>query len=257
MQISKGSIEVVGAGLGRTGTKSLQAALDLLGYKTYHFVSPNHAEQWASLAQGTGTTSDDVLEMIAEEGFTATCDQPTADLYAEQLEKYPNAKVILTVRDQPEQWVRSWKVLMNFIQVQERPFSLFYPSFIQWIPFMQQWKSMRDLMGIHMGLAPGELIRGWRNKPDNWLTEQYHKHNAKVKATIPMEKLLIFNVKEGWVPLCHFLGKEIPSVPFPHVNETAEINRATAIMKILTYTWIPMLSVCAAGAYHIYEIFRR
>lgn len=256
MQVSQGgSIEVIGAGLGRTGTKSLQTALDLLGYKTYHFVSPDHAEKWASLAQGTGATSDDILEMIAKEGFTATCDQPTADLYAEQLRKYPNAKVILTIRE-PEQWVRSWKVLMDFIQVQERPFSLLYPSFIQWIPFMRQWKSMRDLMGTHMGLAPGELIRGWRNKPHDWLAQQYDKHNSKVLLTIPSNKLLIFDVKEGWEPLCHFLGKPIPSVPFPNVNETADINRATALMKIVTYTWIPILSVCAAGAYHICKTLR-
>ena len=96
--MTTGSIQIVGAGMGRTGTKSLQAALDLLGYKTYHFPLPAHAETWARHAEGT-VSSDAVLEMIVQDGFTATCDQPPADLYAEQLRKYPGAKVVLTVRD--------------------------------------------------------------------------------------------------------------------------------------------------------------
>mmetsp|Transcript_51757 Transcript_51757/g.110600 ORF Transcript_51757/g.110600 Transcript_51757/m.110600 type:complete len:99 (+) Transcript_51757:169-465(+) len=91
-------IEVIGAGLGWTGTKSLQAALDRLGYKTYHFPLPAHAEAWAQFAEGT-VSGEVVMEMVASAGFTTTCDQPPADLYAEQLRKYLNAKVVLTLRD--------------------------------------------------------------------------------------------------------------------------------------------------------------
>ena len=85
-------IAVIGAGLGRTGTKSLQAALDRLGYTTYHFPLPAHAETWARYAEGMAS-ADECLEMVARDGFTATCDQPAADVYAEQLRKYPTAKV--------------------------------------------------------------------------------------------------------------------------------------------------------------------
>jgi len=84
--------------------------------------------------------------------------------------------------------------------VQELPFSLLYPSFIQFIPFMQHWNTMRNLMGTRvLGLEPGELIRGWRQKevPDAWLAVQYNAHYAKVIATVPKHKLLVFNVKEG------------------------------------------------------------
>lgn len=125
------SIEVIGAGMGRTGTKSLQAALDLLGYKTYHFPLPEHAATWAKFVDGR-VSSDEVFDTVVKDGFTATCDNPAADLYAQQLKKYPNAKVVLTVRDSSEKWVASWKVLMNFVEVQERPFSLAYPTFVQW-----------------------------------------------------------------------------------------------------------------------------
>ena len=182
--------------------------------------------------------------MVARDGFTATCDNPPADLYREQLKKYPGAKVVLTVRDSSDKWVASWKVLMDFIQVQERPFSLTYPTFIQWVPFMQAWKRMRGCIGTHLGLPPGELIRGWRQRPDSdaFLAAQYEAHIAHVKANVPPEKLLVFNVKEGWGPLCAFLGKEVPDEPFPNVNESKELARATRIMKAVSYAWLPAVA---------------
>jgi hypothetical protein len=120
---------------------------------------------WAEFSQGRAS-SEEVLDLIVESGHTATCDNPACDLFAEQLRRFPEAKVILTVRDSGEKWVASWKTLMAFIEVQERPFSLLYPTFIQWVPFMRHWKTMRGFMGTHLGLAPGELIRGWRDKQD-------------------------------------------------------------------------------------------
>jgi|EP00802_Teleaulax_amphioxeia_P023297 hypothetical protein len=249
-----GEIEVIGAGLGRTGTLSLKAALDILGYQTYHFVHPPHAKMWAEFSQGRAG-SDAVLDLIVQSGHNATCDNPACDLYEEQLKKYPAAKVILTVRDDGARWARSWQTLMAFIEVQERPFSWRYPTFIQWIPFMRHWKTMRSLMGTHFGLPPGELIRGWRSKPDPaaWLAQQYEAHNAKVRATVPAPKLLVFNVKEGWAPLCKFLGREIPDQPFPNVNEAAELERAATIMIVLSYLWVPTLASLVAGSVWLYR----
>eukprot|EP00931_Biecheleriopsis_adriatica_P077872 TRINITY_DN51354_c0_g1_i1.p1 TRINITY_DN51354_c0_g1~~TRINITY_DN51354_c0_g1_i1.p1 ORF type:complete len:281 (+),score=52.54 TRINITY_DN51354_c0_g1_i1:107-844(+) len=230
--------------MGRTGTKSLQAALDLLGYKTYHFPLPVHAETWAKFAEGR-VSSDEVLDMLAQDGFTATCDNPPADIYAEQLKRYPNAKVVLTVRDSGAKWAASWKVLMKFIEVQERPFSLAYPTFIQWIPFMRAWKRMRNYIGTHLGLPPGQLIRGWSKQPDpdGWLAAQYDAHNAQVIASVPRSKLLVFNVKEGWAPLCAFLGKEVPAEPFPNINESADLKKAQTVMVAISYAWLPTVAV--------------
>jgi hypothetical protein len=240
---SKPQIKVIGAGLGRTGTKSLAAALDILGYKSYHFPLPKHAKVWADYAEGKASAKE-AIEIAVKEGYDATCDQPMADVFQQQMELYPDAKVILTVRDTPQKWAQSWKVLMDFIEIQERPFSIFYPSFIQWIPFMRYWKHMRNVMGCHLGLAPGELIRGYRQKGkrDEWLEEQYLAHCQYVKKVVPADRLLEFNVKSGWGPLCQFLFKEIPSVPFPNVNESQELKRAGTIMKVVTYAWIPILA---------------
>jgi len=240
---SLAGIRVIGAGLGRTGTKSLQAALDILGYNTYHFPLPEHSRAWAAFASGTGS-AEAAIQTAVDDGYDATCDQPMADVYTEQLDMFPQAKVILTVRDTPEKWASSWRVLTEFIAIQERPFSIFpfYPSFIQWIPFMKDWKKMRDIMGVHFGLKRGELIRGYVDHPEGWLEEQYNNHNDAVKNHVPKDRLLVFNVKEGWEPLCEFLGQDVPSIDFPNVNESAELRRVTKIMKIVTYGWIPLVA---------------
>ncbi|CAM9803692.1 unnamed protein product, partial [Heterosigma akashiwo] len=236
-------IEVIGAGLGRTGTKSLAAALDLLGYKTYHFPLPEHSAAWAAYAGGTGSVQD-AISAAVEDGYNATCDQPMADLFAAQLEMYPNARVILTVRDSPQKWAQSWKMLLEFISVQERPFSFMVPHFHQWIPFMKNWKQMRRIMGVPtLGLPPGKLIRGYASEPEGWLEDQYSAHNAAVQKHVPKDKLLVFNVKDGWEPLCRYLGKEVPDgAPFPNVNESKELQRATKIMKVVSYGWIPLVA---------------
>jgi len=234
-------IRLIGAGLGRTGTKSLAAALDLLGYRTYHFPLPEHSAAWAAFAEGKGSAQEAITTAVDAE-FDATCDQPMADVFKMQLAMFPNAKVVLTVRDNPMKWAQSWKVLMNFIEVQERPFSIFYPTFIQWLPFMRHWKRMRDIMGVpNMGLLPGQLIRGYKHEPEGWLETQYEVHNAEVQKCVPKDQLLVFNVKEGWGPLCTFLDKEIPDVPFPNVNESEELRRAALTMKVVSYGWIPFL----------------
>ncbi|KAL7541150.1 hypothetical protein ACHAWF_006869 [Thalassiosira exigua] len=237
-------IRVIGAGLGRTGTKSLASALDVLGYRTYHFPLPEHSSAWARYSDGSGTAQDAILTCV-DAGYDATCDQPMADVFAEQMAMYPDAKVILTVRDGAAKWAESWKVLMEFVEVQERPFSLWrplYPTFIQWIPFMRNWKRMRDVMGAHLGLRPGQLIRGWRDEPEGWLEEQYEGHNAAVRKKVPADRLIVFNVKEGWEPICKFLGKDIPDEPFPRVNESKELRRAATTMKVVSYGWIPFLA---------------
>ena len=105
---------------------------------------------------------------------------------------------------------------------------------------MRNWKRMRDMMGVHLGLLPGQLIRGCMSEPDGWLEKQYEAHNQLVEDTVPKDKLLVFNVKEGWGPVCQFLGKEVPQESFPNVNESKELQRATTIMRVVSYGWLPL-----------------
>ncbi|CAJ1968607.1 unnamed protein product [Cylindrotheca closterium] len=246
-------IQVICAGLGRTGTMSLTEALNKLGYKTYHYLHFSHQYAWAELADGKRTPQD-IIQLIAKDGYTATLENPTCDIYQDILAEYPNAKVILTVRDTPEKFCKSWKTLFDTMVLTEKKFTWKYPSFFGYIPLFANLKKIRFFMGTtHLGLKPGELTHGWREKGDEWLAEQYIRHNEHVKANAKPENLLIFNVKEGWGPLCKFLGKEAPpdDEPFPNVqvNTTESLLELRRSFRTVTYMWIPMILGLGATAF--------
>lgn len=245
-------IKVLCAGLGRTGTFSLTDALQYtLGYKCYHYIDFNHAAQWAALTRGE-TDTDAVLDLIVKDGYTAVLDNPGCDIYQDILRRYPDVKVILTVRDSPHKFEESWKVLMDCMVVTERGFSLTFPSFFGWIPLFRRLKELRYFMGTtHLGLQPGELTHGWRDKPTGWLAEQYERHTQHVIDHVPSKQLLVFNVKQGWKPLCDFLGcKEPLDEPFPHstVNDSKALKSMRKTFVVAVYAWIPVVVSVSAGA---------
>lgn len=250
---AEGGIEVIVAGLGRTGTFSLAAALDVLGYSTYHYVQLSHSAQWADWASGL-KSDDDMIDLIVESGYNATLDNPAADMYDRLGERYPQSKVVLTIRDSPTKWARSWMALFDTMEVTERPFSFTFPSPFQFVPLFKHLKAMRCKMGTHLGLEPCELTRGWRDKADSrkWLVTQYEAHNLQVMNTVPADRLLLLNVKEGWEPLCSFLGKDVPrdaetgeKIPFPNasegVNDMESLRRLKIGFTVVVYGWIPSI----------------
>lgn len=236
-------IKVIGAGLGRTGTGSLHAALQILGYRTYHFAEmlkdTQHALKWGDLAEGHAT-ADEVIDMMLNSGFNATVDLPSADLFAEQLRRFPDSKVILSVRDSGEKWAQSWRVLMAVAHLLDRPFAFSFPSFCQWMPSMRATKKVRCWFGTGtIGLKKCELA--YNIESDGWLAQQYEAHNKKVRAVVPAGSLLEFNVKDGWVPLCTFLKQPMPDVPFPHLNDSNFLKNAKMLLYIIVFAWIPCL----------------
>ena len=253
--LSKGGegIRLICAGLGRTGTLSLTDALKVLGYKPYHFVDFNHLQEWAEFSRGN-VTADVLLDLIEKDGYTATLDNPTCDIYQDLLRRYPDAKVVLTVRDTPQAFVKSWKTLLDTMMITEQTFSWRFPCFFGYIPFFKNLKEIRQLMGTtHLGLPRGELTHGWRNHSVEWLAEQYERHNQHVIDTVPKEQLLIFNVKEGWGPLCEFLGKGVPTESFPHsqVNAAASLKRMRLQFLAVVYGWIPTLLTMTGAALYL------
>lgn len=163
-------IQVVCAGLGRTGTLSLTEALKILDYKPYHFVALKHAEQWAALSRGetdVDAAVDQIISLIASEGYSAVLENPTCDIYLDMLRQYPAAKVILTVRDTPQTFETSWKTLFDTIFLTEQAFRWNFPSFWGWISLFRNLEETRFMMGTtHLGLPRGELTHGWRTKPE-------------------------------------------------------------------------------------------
>ena len=94
-------------------------------------------------------------------------------------------------------------------------------------------------------------LNKYKDDPDAFLCAQYNAHIQSVQDMVPRDRLLVFNVTSGWAPLCEFLKKDIPQVPFPFVNESDDIQMATKLMKIITYSWIPIL---ATGCYVSYRL---
>eukprot|EP00978_Attheya_sp_CCMP212_P015936 scaffold41317_cov47-Attheya_sp.AAC.4 len=251
-----GSIHLICAGLGRTGTLSLTEALEILQYNPYHYIGDfkhGHASTWADLADGK-CSADDVVDLIVRDGYDAVLENPTCDIYRDILKRFPEAKVVLTVRDSPEKFEASWKTLFETMVVTEEPFKLWpwYPSFFGWIPLFRQLKKIRYFMGTtHLKLEPGSLTHGWRQKPSGWIADQYVRHNQDVIDHVPSDQLLIFNVKEGWKPLCDFLGCEVPNQEFPHskVNDARALKRMRTFFLIVIYGWVPAVAATAVGTF--------
>lgn len=242
-------IRIVCAGLGRTGTLSLTEALKILGFNPYHYIDFNHSVAWTELVDGK-CSANDIIDLIVRDGYDAVLENPTCEIYQDFTKRFPGAKVILTVRDTPQKFEESWKILMDTAVVSEASFHWLFPSFFGWIPTFRRLKKIRYFMGTtHLNLDPGELTHGWREKPDGWLAEQYTIHNNHIVKHVPEGNLLVFNVKEGWKPLCDFLGVEVPldrSFPHSKVNNAQSLKRMRRLFVVITFAWIP-LSVVASS----------
>lgn len=205
-------MKVICAGLSKTGTKSIAKALQDLGFSVFDFEEhiTIHHDEWVGIYR-QGKTPD-FLSMYKD--VDAVTDLPAAIWFDEIHQTFPEAKVILSLRDNEEVWVESW--VESQLALLRR--GGFFERMI-WrhiIPFTQGF-DVPFFDDIDMA-AYGTL------RPESTVLykKKYREHNERVQAVIPKEKLLIFNVKQGWRPLCEFLGCEIPEHEFPRRNVRGE-----------------------------------
>lgn len=213
------TIEVIGAGFGRTGTMSLKAALEELGFgPCYHmtevFDHPEHVEVWERAARGEPVAWEEVFR-----DYRAAADWPAAAFYKELMEEYPDAKVILTVRD-PDRWYDSARNTIYNTQklASSLPFSI-------GATFVPRIRNLR-----RAGLMAADFV--WNGVFGGKFEDRRHAiavfecWNEEVVNRVPSDRLLVYEVKEGWAPLCDFLGVEAPrDEPFPHLNEGEEFRK--------------------------------
>ena len=197
------TLKVVGAGLGRTGTLSLKLALEQLGYGPCHhmvevFAHPETIPLWVEARAGRPDW-DAIFR-----GYSAAVDYPTAAFWREIAAHFPDAKVILSLRE-PESWFESTQA------------TIFAPG------------SFADSPPPH--LAPffqavaGPMAGHLHDR--EFMTEYFRRHTAEVEATIAPGRLLVWRAGEGWERLCAFLGVAVPDAPFPRVNDREEfVGRA-------------------------------
>lgn len=208
------SIKIIGAGLPRTGTNTLKESLEKLGFmKTYHMkellVHPENLHYWLTLKE-TGTTNWDELYS----GYQATVDFPAYPWYKEHMAKYPDAKVILTVRPF-EKWYTSVYSTIWKAGPQTLPEKL---KMMSKLIFNSRLRSVINCVKFSKGMIFENHFEG--KFEDKAYTEKlFNKHIQDVKDYVPADKLLVFDVSEGWAPLCKFLNVPEPAEPIPHLNK--------------------------------------
>ena len=198
-------MKVIGAGLPRTGTLSTKAALEQLGLgPCYHFVTqferPEDADVWLAAANGQPV---DWKALFAD--FGSAVDWPESAFYKQLMDVYPEAKVLLNLRD-PEKWYES---ISNTV----------YPASQMGLSapedsLLNMASRMIDLIGWR-GIFHG----GFEDKASALAT--FEQWNREVQDYVPADRLLVWTVQEGWEPLCRFLGVAVPDEPFPRLNDTA------------------------------------
>jgi hypothetical protein len=196
-------MKVIGAGFHRTGTLSLSAALEQLGFgPCYHMAELRrhleHAASWLAAADGDAAALQEVLQ-----DYAAAVDWPTCYFWRELADLYPDAKIILTVRD-PDQWFDSHCGLLRGVLRMRAASPGGYSSAIGPI--------IRRLM-IHDTFGGRVVDRAH-------CTAVFQRHNEQVRAALPPGRVLTFNVAQGWEPLCSFLDVPVPDAGFPYLNRS-------------------------------------
>lgn len=193
------TLQVIGAGFGRTGTASLKLALEtLLQGPCYHMSEVvgkrGQVDLWLEAAAGNPDW-DAIFN-----GYVATVDFPASNYWQELADYYPNAKVVLSLRD-PERWFESTQETIFSTRLQERQAGT-------------KWGRMcQATINDHLG---GDL------NDRTAVIAAFNAHNERVQAALGAERLLVFEAKDGWRPLCAFLDVPVPEHDYPHVNSKEE-----------------------------------
>ncbi|MDA1098646.1 MAG: sulfotransferase family protein [Proteobacteria bacterium] len=216
------TIKVIGAGFGRTGTLSMKAALEHLGLgPCYHMLEvvgrPDKADAWYAAAQGGpaqwGTT--DWGGLLA--GYQSCVDWPASYFWQPLSDHYPDAKVILTVRDEAAWWNSINNTILHNMR---RSDPITDPD------RLRMRRMSRDLI---VGRVFGGIL------DDRAHALAVYRQNIKdVTETLPKDRLLVFDVAQGWPPLCAFLNLPIPDTPFPRTNSTSEFQERAAANRANT-----------------------
>nr|CAB3262677.1 uncharacterized protein LOC100181739 [Phallusia mammillata] len=214
-------MRVVVAGLYKTGTKTLKQALETLGYNVWDVSEQLNAVcggpmAWEDLLQ---TNADPIVQLQKMLQYCdAVTDGPSAVLAPEVAQAFPESKVVLCVRDNEHVWYKSYEKSRD---------TLNWNFFVQFFRLLSHTARRRyEIMRlVNDSLSSGRFSTGVYSLSFGLspvlCKHAYLAHNALVEEQVPENRLLKFNVKEGWKPLCDFLGHEVPSVPFPHANRGA------------------------------------
>jgi hypothetical protein len=195
-------MRVIGAGLGRTATFSLKFALEHLGLGPCYHMSEvfagarRNVPLWLDVVNGKPDW-DTIFDR-----YQSTTDYPACSYWRELADHYPDAKVVLTVRD-----AGGW-----FESVSETIFSDQMQGSLAGSPVEAMMK------GVVFNAFDGRV------KDRDFMTDWFERRNQKVIDALPRERLLVYSPRDGWEPLCSFLGVPVPDAPFPRINSRDELS---------------------------------
>lgn len=199
------ALKIIGAGMGRTGTASLKVALETLGIGSCYHMSEvlkntERTVDWINAAEGNADWGK------IFNGYSATVDNPGCNFWKELSEYYPDAKIILTTRD-AEEWFNSTNETIHSVK---------FAGFIKNSPFgtMIQ-KTIWDMMENRM-------------QDRNYMVKFFKDRTSEIIDYIAPERLLVYQVSEGWEPLCTFLDIPVPDTEFPRINSRDETKEMLA-----------------------------
>jgi hypothetical protein len=200
-------LKIIGAGLGRTGTHSLQLALqELTGGPCYHMLEvishPEHIATWHAAITGENPMPD-WDELFA--GYVAAVDWPAAAFWRELAAAYPGAPVLLSTRPTDAWWKSANATIFEVGRQEPSDDPLFGP----------QQRMIHDMFAMR-------FTERWRDEAS--AKAAYEAHNASVQSEVPADRLVEWQPGDGWAPLCAALGVAEPDTPFPHVNTTDDFR---------------------------------
>lgn len=220
-------MKIIGVGLGRTGTLSLKAALETLGYRPcYHILDVLRSPRNIKILRTIGAeTHIDWSYLFSE--YEAGVDFPFTTHYQECLETFPEAKVILTVRE-PDEWYESARATI-------------YPIQRVLFNFLPGGKKVGRKTIWH------QVFEG-RFEEREYAIKAFHRHTEEVKRSVAEDKLLVFDVEDGWGPICDFLDRPVPDESFPHINRRLTMRVFMAFIVFLA------LALLSGALYLVYRL---
>ena len=196
------ALRIIGSGFGRTGTRSMQDALEILGFGPCHhmeqvFANPGQVAHWQAIQAGGPVDWNEVFA-----GYASQVDWPGAHVWRETFAAFPEARVLHTVRPDEAWWSSFSRTIGKLLRVYR---TLDIPPHI------------RAMLEIGEDFVSDKTFHGKADDKEAALAA-YHQRLADVRAAIPADRLLVYDVAEGWEPLCAFLNVPVPDVPFPRRN---------------------------------------
>lgn len=199
------SLQIIGSGFGRTGTMTLKQVLESLGFGPCHHMveileKPERLAPWKKLAAGETVDWEEAFA-----GYRSQVDWPGAYVWPQTIEAFPDARVIHSERPADAWWNSFDGTIGKFFRVFR---DLDVPPHV-----MEQFTVMHDwlIQGVFTDFTDRDSA-----------IAAYRANNQRVRDTVPADRLLVFNVAEGWEPLCRFLEVPVPDVPFPHTHPKKE-----------------------------------